>query len=378
MKQYVKDLKQYDTPTARIQGLKKLVAAGLRTPWPIKVITKEGFVDYKKEGRFPELLKQQIIKAFTEIRRQNPHRGVYAGRAYYVPGVENPPGPRSSSVRSQEIILKEVEKLYDFAIESKYDQKENAEIGVIFYPFINPGDPFPDPKIPDLQYPGGCVTSGERNTAIIEAVYGADEGVQSFPHDTFVVDLKKAGIISRDIAHKTKSLRATDELTYETVTVLPEFRDRVTLEDKTLLSLAQDFQKLTKRFGPHRVEYVLQPEGVIFRECVPFKMEKQEEITAQGVVDVVSCSKDIARLGKNTKIVFVDPVVIRERNMDLLTEVAFETPCKLVVLFPGSATTAHAATLLRERDHKVVYVGQETFTQGEKVSIRAGRVIRTP
>lgn len=373
---YVKDLKDYDTLTARIQGLKKLVAVRLQTPWPIKTIVKEGFIDYKKAGKLPDILKQQIVKAFKEIRRQNPYRGVYAGRAYYVPGVDDPPGPRSSSVRTRQVILQEVKKLYDFAIESKYDQKENAEIGVIFYPFINPGDPSPDPKIPDLQYPGGCVAPGERNTAIIEAIYGADEGVQSFPHDTFVVDLEKAKIISRDIAHKTKSLRATNELTYETVKVLPEFRDKATLDDRTLLNLAQDFQKLTKRFGPHRVEYVLQPEGIVFRECVPFKMEKQEEISAQGAVEVVSCSKDIARLGKNAKIVFVDPVIIRERNMDLLTELAFETPHKLIVLFPGSATTAHAATLLRERGHKVIYIGQETFVPKEKVCIQAGIVVR--
>jgi hypothetical protein len=376
MRRYVRDLKDHNTKSARIRGLKKLVTVGLQTPWPIKIVTHAGFVEYKKQGKLTNELKQQILSAFCLIREQNPQRGVYAGRAYYVPGVDNPPGPRSSSVRSQRVILQAVEKLYTFAIENKFDKKNGAEIGVIFYPFINAGDPVPDLKCPELQFAGGCVAPAEGNRAVIEALYGADEGVQSFAYDTYIVDLLAMHIISKDIRCKTESLRATNELTYKTIKVPVEFRDKAALSDEAVISIARDIKKVIRRFGPHRLEFILQPEGIIFRECVPFKLEKQEALAASGEVRVVKNDADLSSLDRETSIVFVHPMVITNRNMDLLTKLAFEVPRKYLILFPGSATTAHAATLLRERGHKIVYVGQETFKTGEEISLKAGRIIK--
>ncbi len=43
----------------------------------------------------------------------------------------------------------------------------------------------------------------------------------------------------------------------------------------------------------------------------------------------------------------MSPKVIAGRDMNLLTELAFEAPRKMVIVFPGSASTAHAWTLLR-------------------------------
>jgi len=349
------------------------VTVGVQTPWPIKIISDKGFEGYKKNGKLSDEFKKEVIKVFNGIREKNPHRGVYAGRAYYVSGIKNPPGPRSSSVWSSKIILQEVKKLYDFAIESKFDKRKNAEIGVIFYPFINAGDPVPDKKLPELQFPGGCVTP-KRETIVIEALFGADEGVQSFAHDSYIVDLEKMEIKSKDIRHKEKSLRATNELTYETIKVPVEYRDEQALKDEVIISIAKDFQKVIKKYGPHRLEFIQQPEGVIFRECVEFELQEQAKVSLKGKVKVIKNEADLKSLKKDDKVVFVHPLVIRNRNMDLLTDLCFESPNKLVVLFPGSASTAHAGILLRERGHEIIYIGQKMFKDGQMIILKKGEV----
>ena len=207
-------------------------------------------------------------------------------------------------------------------------------------------------------------------------MFGADEGVQSFSHDTYTVDLSKMEIVFKNIEHKIKSLRATNELLYETIEVPTKYRDQQALTDKVIVDIAHNFKKLVKRFGPHRVEYILQPEGVIFRECIPFIFKDQTVVSAKGKVTVIKTINDVSRLKKIIKIAFVHPTVITNRKMDLLTELAFGVHQKMVILFPGSASTAHVATLLRERGHTIVYVDQKIFKSGEMVIIREGRVVK--
>ncbi len=298
---FIKDLKRYSPKAVRVHGLKKLVSLGVLTPWPIKIISNDGFEEYKRLSRISGEFKKEIIKAFTEIRKKNPIRGVYAGRAYWVSGIDNPPGPRSSSVKSRQQIVKEVEKLYQFAIDNKFDQKKGAEIGVIFYPFMNAGDPIPDKKEPDLQFAGGCVTPGYGDRVLIEALFGADEGVQSFNHDAYTVDYKNIKIVKKKVVIKDKSLRATNEFKYETVRVPKKFQKSPALTDKQLLEIARVYRKLEEKYGQHRVEFVVQPEGVVYRECVPFKVSRRAGVSIAGKDKVVEKEKEHDSLSEKTR-----------------------------------------------------------------------------
>ena len=373
-RRFVKDLKLFSPKAARVQGLKKLVSLNVLTPWPIKIISHEGFEEFKRLGKIGEEFKTEVVEAFLEIRKKNPKRGVYAGRAYFVPGIENPPGPRSSSVKSKKQIVKEVKKLYQFVIDNKFNQRKDAEIGVIFYPFMNAGDPIPNKNEPDLQFSGGCVTPAYGDRVLIEALYGADEGVQSYSYDSYTVDYKNLKVLKKKIVVKDKSLRATSELKYETVKVPKKYQKEPALTDKELMKIAKMYKSLEAKYGQMRVEFVVQPEGVVYRECVPFKASRQAGVSLVGKVTVIENDEDLDRLSKKTKLVYVSPKVIAGRDMDLLTDLAFEAPKKLVVLFPGSASTAHAGTLLRERGHQIIYVNQRQFKPQEKVVIKDGKV----
>lgn len=360
--QYIHDATQATSKCDRIIGLQKMVLGGLTIPFPIKILSPQAFEIYKKDRKLNDELSKQIIKAFDEIRQKNPERGVYAGRAYYVPGLSQPPGPRSSSVTDSKVILEEVIKLFEFAIENSFDVK-GSEIGVIFYPFINPFLPFG----------GGSVTPSLKkgNYCLIEYILGNDEGVQSFPHDTYVVDLDKIKIIDKNIEQKTEYLQATSQLGYETLTVPNEYKDKQLLDDEVILEITKKYKKFFQTYGHHRLEFAFQKEGVFFRECVPFQEieDETQNLFISGKVVGISSLDDLSKVNQKDKILFLDPLIIQTRNMDLLTNLAFHVEHKKIILYPGSASTAHAATILRERGHTLVFVGNEKYQQGQNVQI---------
>lgn len=360
---YIKDLKEYQGESPRIEGFKKLNRSSLPYPKPVKVITHQAFIEYKKKG-LTEPLQKEIEAVFFSIRKKNPRMGVTVRRAYIVPGLEHPPGPRTSSIKDHKILINEVKKLYDFAIKNQFDKK-GAEISAFLHPFINP-------KLP---LGGGCVTgegyNGEKGI-LIEAIYGNDEGVQTFPHDDYLLDEKKNRFIQKVIHYKPRCLSAVSQLEYKTMTVPRKLRNAQVLSDSLILKIARDYRKLTNLYGYHRLEFDVLKRGIFYIEAVAFEKKKEEESVIQfsGKVSKVKNLDDVGRVKKTNRIIFVDPSIIKKRNMDLLTCLACNLPHKKVILYPGSTTTAHASIIFREMGHSVVYVGYETFDNDESVVIK--------
>ena len=361
--QYVKDIADYHSKSDRIEGWRPLLEFGLKIPTPVKTVTHEGFEFYKK-NKVTGQLKEEVLTAFEDIRQKNSERGVYVGRGYFVPGLQAPPGPRSSSVKSPEVVLSEVEKLFEFAINNNFD-KSGSEINIIMHPFINPIVPMS----------GGCITPSRHSKSdlIVEAIYGNDEGVQSFYHDTFYVNVDKMIITKKVIQTKTQCLQATDDFKYETIDLPLEFQDIQCIDDFTILSIARDFKRLIDKYGPHRVEFAVQPEGVYFRDYTPFEFSKDLNISSfvntKGLVVKISTLDEVKSVKNKSQILYIDPIVIQQRNMDLLTALAYNFDQPMIVLYPGSASTAHAATIIREKGHSIVYVGGTQFETGDKVLI---------
>lgn len=359
--QFIKDLKSYKTKCERVEGLQKLLKANLQTPKALKVITHKGFLEYREKG-MTKRLQQQTEAAFLMCKKKDPKRSVYVGRALYVPGISNPPGLRFS-VDSRQKAIQAVSKHFDFAIKQKYDRK-GADIGVIFHPWINP-------KIPEG---GGCVVlqQNRKKQIIIEALYGIDEGVQGFPHDTYRVDFETEKILEKVIDHKTGCLEVNDQVTVEKVKIPQKYTDKQVLSDKFILQVTKDFKKFFKKFPPSRLEFAFQPEGVYYRECIPFVIKTRgrvkEKLDIQSKVLAIKEEKDIDDETK-AKVIFIDRITIQERRMDLLTRVACGLQDKKIILFPGSAATAHIASVFRETGHRVILIGDQVFKTGEKVRV---------
>lgn len=358
--EFIEDLKGYKTRCDRVLGFIKLQKAGLRTPF-IKIVNHQAFLIYKKKG-ITKPLQQELEAVFFEIKKENPKRDIYVGRAYYVPHFPNPPGPRFVVGNPKSLVLR-VADHFDFVIQSKYDARQGAQIGVILHPWINPRIPLG----------GGCVTLAENGPKkiVIEAIYGLDEGIQSFPHDFYLVDFGKDKIIEKIIAEKKECLEVDPKLRVTTVSVPQKYWQKQVLEDRIILSIAQDFRRFIKKYGPHRLEYAFEKEGVYYRECIPFALsqEKAPKVREEGKVFRLNTRSDLPKINKEKKIIFVDPIVIKRRQMNLLTFLATQTQDKKIILYPGSATTGHAATIFRETGHLVVFVGSEFFRDKDKVVV---------
>ncbi len=358
---YLEEIGQSENKCNRVIGHQKLHSIGLQIASPLYVSTHQAFLSYKKTHQFSKTFIDEIRLAVRTIRKENNTRGVYAGRAYYVPSYENPPGPRSSSVTDEKIILQEIRKLLDFAIHNKFDEP-GAQIGTILHPFISP-------KIP---YGGGSITpSPEGKTQIvIEVIYGIDEGIQTLPHDSYIVDYEKGRIEHKTIASKTTCLETTSQLTISKVSVPEHLQTVAVLIDQDIVQLARAFKNFVTIFGPHRLEFASQPEGIYFLECVPFRpVLSPKGMEAKGQVKIIRSIDDIPTVSPHDKIIFIDPKVIQRRNMDVITTLAFSLPSKRIILYPGSASTAHAATILREKGHVLVFVKQELFRSEDKIEI---------
>lgn len=359
---FIVELKNYHSKCERIRGFKKLQESGLRIPLPMLIVTPKAFALYKEKGMTEEF-KKEIEQAFWEIREKNKDKGAIVRRAYFVPGLENPPGPRSSSITNPQIFITEVKKMLNFARVNKFD-KSGSEIAAFLHPFINPIMP----------QGGGCATpqKDKPNQVLIEAIFGNDEGIQSFPHDRYTIDFKKGLILEKIVQDKPECLKTTSQFTYATVKVPQSLRFRQVLPDEIILEIARDYKKLLSKIGPHRLEFDVLKEGIYYIECTPFAFKDETRIGTRysGKVLKVKALRDIEKISEGDKVIFVDQSVIKKRNMDLLTCLACNIPHKILVLYPGTATTAHAATILREMGHVVVYVGNESYQTGEEVSIQ--------
>lgn len=333
------------------------------------MVSHQAFEEYKKRGITPKL-KEEIFDAFLEIRKANPQRRIIVRRAYVVPGIAEPPGPHSPFLTKPEIAVLAVKEIFGFAIKNKFDKK-GAEIAAWLQPVID-----------DWEYKlvGGCATpSLIKNEVIIEAIYGEDEGVQSCPHDVYIVNFKENIIKNKQIQHKTQYIKYSEE-EMNIRKVPKELQDRQVLNDLLILQVASDFGKLSQKFGPYRVEFTCpREEGVFFLECGPFEIKTKPKrvVKMQGEVLRIGEIDDIYQIKENNKIAFIDPKVIVKRDRNLLTSLAVNAPHQMIILYPGTATTAHAATIFRELGHTLVFTPNKVFKTGEKVAIQleAGELI---
>ena len=363
VKKYIFNLDDYIGISPRIIGFKKLKKAGLPIPEPVLVINPNFFAEYKKNGLSQSFITE-LEQAFKIIKKTNPRKGIIARRSYLVPKIESPPGPRSSSLTEFSVLIVEVKKIYDFAIVNKFDIK-GAEITVFLHPHINP-------KIP---LGGGCVTGNGyngKNGILIEAIYGNDEGVQSFPHDDYILDSQRNKFIEKIIHYKSQCLSAVNQLEYKTVYLPRKLRNIQVLSDAIILKIARNYRKFIKIFGTHRLEFDVLKNGIFFIEATPYvkKESNQSNLQFSGKVVRVRTIEDINKIKTTSRIVFVDPKIIKSRNMDALTYLACNLPEEKVILYPGTVSTAHASIIFREMGHTVIYVGFEIFNDGEEVVVQ--------
>jgi hypothetical protein len=389
---FVRPVFEYESLSARIIGDQKLLEHGLPAPEPTLVLGHQAFLEWKENRGMTDALRAAAGEAFDQIRTANPGRGAYIGRAFYVPHVENPAGPRTADIWDKETYINEVEGFYNFVLKHGYDVP-GADIALELHPFINAfavreryG------KLPlqegELPWSGGYVVcspdyKGGQVVRII-ANFGPDEVVKHYLGDLFEVDVATETVIRRTISYKTKTLEPLrDTSDYVPVDIPSPWRDKPALTDKELLQVAEEAMKLFRKDPYNRLEFIMQPEGPVFREIAPWqewdklkllKLKPGEEAVAQVVR--LETEKDLEKIeSESLNIVYFPASVTQQRSTDLFTLADLRIQklgATMIALVFGNSMVSHAAKLLFEAGHSMLPQGNRDFQDGDLVKVSCG------
>lgn len=383
---FVVPISEYDSPSSRIRGFQEIDEFGLCGPTPMMVLTHDAFVHYLAFDGLTPPVEQAIRQAFRAIREANPTRGAYIGRAFYVPGIDNPHGPRTAAINDENQYVEETIKFYEFVRTNNYHLSSESNIALILHPFINVGDQreYYGGRLlresEHLPWSGGYAvlrpSPGNPECVEIAATFGPDEAVQSTPSDRFRVDPIEGNILSKEIAHKDTTLVPGEGTEYRLTPVPNAFRDRQSLTDEELIAVAREAWKVFQKHPDTRVEFIVQSDGIYVREIAPrgtieidrlFKFSEGEEMT--GDVVVVRSVKDIGRITGDETIVYLHPDAFRERTTDVFAYLVNKGLKRLVAITYGRTTTSHPTKVISESGYSVIPWGLHELRNDQRLRI---------
>lgn len=149
---YFKTLDTFKQNNPRINGFRELFSVKAKTA-KIKILDDSVFKNYLKNKKLPNDLKEETLKVFNELKQFSETQKLIVRRAYVVPGLENPPGPRFLGLKLNEVV-NAIRKTYDFAIKHEYYAEKGSQIAVFLTPFADP-QPLSVPIKRGVQLPYG-------------------------------------------------------------------------------------------------------------------------------------------------------------------------------------------------------------------------------
>jgi len=386
-KKFIFDISEYESPSSRIKGFQAIEELGLNRPRPMLVLGHNAFEEYKRVG-LTLTLQEAIFDAFSQIREQNPKRGAYIGRAFYVPGIEAPNGPRTAAIRDKSEYMNEVQKFWHFVRENNYDI-EGADIALILHPFIDVMDP-PRTKYANLKlsveeslpYSAGSVypapLPGIPGRVMIRTLFGPDEAIQHCPQDVFYVDSDTETVIEKKIAYKDKTFIPRGGNNYVLAEVPKGFRSKQSLTDSEAISIAQ----WARNLNDVRAEFIVQDDGIFFREIAPYDPSQEYELydlmegeEIIGPVIRISKIEDVAKIRYEGSIVYFSRSAFQERTTDIFKRVSDQSNSKITALSFGYFETNHPVRIIRDRilperkRHNLIFVGDREFEDNDWVKI---------
>lgn len=375
--EYIYTLPNYQGINPRINGFKELFTVGANTA-DVYVINHSLFEYYKKNKSLPSDFLYSFLNIGRELVKSSLTGQLVLRRAYYVPGLENPPGPRYVGV-SPEKLEESLIGLYKFAIDNDYDVKEGYRIEAFVYPFADP-EPLTVPIAEDVDLPyGGYAHPMNKNGSRVEilSVWGNNEGVQSFDSvDRYVVDSQRNIILEKHVPQKMIMLATTAKNQAEKIAVPIGRQFEQVLSDVEILEVGRIVSELHKKYGPRRIEFSYDGiKELEFNESSPYEIKRQEikKLNILGTITTIGSENDLKKI-KNPenqdmeKIVYIKKSVIENRSYDVLNAIA-GLPRKLTVLYPGLSSTAHAMRILKDFGHTAIVVGNREFKEGDEIHL---------
>jgi hypothetical protein len=375
---------EYREPNVRIDGFRKLKEVNAKTV-DISVFSQAAFDFYLEHRNLPaEFVHELETKANDLIESSFTHAAVVR-RAFVVPGIANPPGPRFIGLRTSQLVVGAVRELYEFAISQGYQEVPDSQITGFLYPFQDP-EPYDkeNPNVLAIPYGGTAVYQSGSNSVEMYVVWGNNEGAQTLVADRYTVHIRAPGrfvIDKKEIPQKDKMYVTTRDSQNELVSVPLDLQFEQILADNQILEVTRVVSELSAKYGPQRVEFTADDEGIYFNEVADYWEEEADKehkgnIDVVGVVHTINNVGDLEDLATMPKedllsgkiIVKIGKEIVASRSYDILGELAAWQD-NLYLLYPGIAATQHAMRVLTDKGHKAFLIGSQRFDDGDKVQI---------
>lgn len=376
---WIYDLSSYPVKNQRIDGFREIYTSGGRTV-EVRIVGPEVFAYYRQHKRLPPGVDVEIARMAQTLKGMSAQGKLVVRRAYVVPGLDNPPGPRFLGLKTTEVVAA-VKQIFDFALENEYHLSPKSQIAALVHPFVDPEPVAVPMKFGQALPYGGYAVPLNKTASRVEvfAVWGNNEGVQSFDAiDRYLVDTKRQIIMDKNVPQKDVMLCTTSSSQSERVTVPVDRQFEQVLSDSEILEAGRLVGELTAKFGLRRVEFSYDGrEGIVFNEAAKYEItdKKRRDVDKRGRVVVVASQKDIDEIkglsgaGVEETIVYIDRSIVEERSYDLLNNIA-GLYNKFTVLYPGFSATAHAMRILNDFGHTAVVVGNRTFKAGDEIVVK--------
>lgn len=378
------DPSEYPLPNPRIDGWKKLREVNARTV-TISVFPLDAFRHFRETNELPPEFENALKDQARTMIDADPAHAVLVRRAFVVPGLENPPGPRFLGLKTEEAVLDAVKGLYRFAIKHGYDKDPKSQISGWLEPPSTILDLEKFQKNPSsIQIPYGGYAISENGGVEIFAVFGINEGVQSLVSDRYLLEYRRKQyyVVRKEIPQKNFMLCTTTSAASQLVPVPVELQFDQVLSDNEIPEVARVVHELSRAYGPQRVEFSTDQHGICFNEVAEYVHKEAKDtptvLKVQGSVLPINGIDDLAALSNISKeqlqsgetVVLVGKDVIKKRNYDVLGALS-SWKDRLYVLYPGFAATQHAVRILADKGHRAFLVGSQQFKKGDRVQITA-------
>lgn len=384
---FVTDVESYKGRSERIEGFRKIKDAivgvpGIRYVNPL--ILHEGAYNSFRADSESATFKESLESIWSSLDGES--HPLVVRRLFPDQNGSTKDGPRSGNITSPDMLFTEVAKFYDFYDSNYLGQDVVPEIMVHqVVDTANPPKIGPEPEM--LPYPGGDVIHLGPNKLQVRATYGADESVQGFPADVWIVEFKSDG--STEIRQTVRAKKLESLIPgvsqYRTIPIPEEFQETPALSPLQVHSLAVTCHNLSDKHGPHRLEFdqtrIAGEDELVIIEAAPFSIqENSRESVAEfefGITQPVKTflsEQGFQEIPENALLYAHIPNNYFRGNerRDALTRLAIiakERGTKLVVLAAGNIATTHAGRVLTDNGHLLVFAENEQFIEGEDIRV---------
>jgi len=382
---YLTDRFSYNGRSERIHGFNKIARAigsipNIKAVEPL-ILDEKLYAEYTAHGLSP-IIQECAVEIWTRLKGdQYP---LIVRRLFPDQNGDAKTGPRSGNIKSISDLVTEIGKFYDF-FAANYDSVEVSP-EIMVHRVVDAGNP-PLRENPFLPHPGGDITPIGPDTYQVRATFGADESVQGFPCDMWIVNYHPDGSVT--ISQPTKASKtqsrvpATGE--YRLIEIPEDAQNVLPLNRVQVLSLVEVAKSLNDQYGGHRLEFdgtnIDGQESLVIIEAAPFQRYSNSYEGLSEFGDNIVRPVSLIRFGEDVDALPLDDLVIVHlppqmfQGNDLrvtLTDLALTAKAKhipLAVLVAGDIATQHAIRDIIDNGHAVWFTGKDEFNPGEEIRL---------